>query len=1621
MQTGSKKKNNKKKANRTRSEKLYYFIVKWPKRILIALVLLFLLLAFIIQLPATQNYIKDKTISKLEKDLETHISISGFKFSITNGFLLKDLYVEDQQQDTLLYASKLKVTLDKGILSLLNNQLFIQDITLQNAYIDIKKAENSTSTNAQFILDYFKKEKSPKNKRKLSLALQSIVLDDVRVHNQDDVKKVNFNAYVGKGLIKVDSINLNTNSFYIKSVKIDNPSFALFKQPITQVLATKPDSTQAKKPITFKIHDINISNGRFASDDFRRSLTRNTVDGVDFAHLDVTKINVDLTRFVFKDRQFSGNLNQLSLQEQSGFNLQKLQAKEFVVSDHLTELKGFLLQTPNRKATKGTKLTNYLSMKYQSYRDFKQFKDKVFIKLNLKDSQVAIQDVLFFAKKLKQKKFIHQYQNHVIDVSGKFFGNINNPRAKNLNISLGNISMIGKVRLSDLNDKEHLSINLDVDRLHTSIPNLKLLLPNIKLPNNINTLGDLVFKGSFSGFLNQFVAYGMLHTDIGDIDADMNLNISNGPDNATYSGKIVFKDFDLSQWFHNDKLGPISVSTSVADGGGIRLNTAHAILNAQVNNFVFKGYEYKDIVLKGKLEKNFFDGALKSNDPNVNFNFLGTIDFTDSIAKYKFSSKVQALDLYKLHLSQKPLKMAGNLDLDLKGKIIKELTGDLKITNLVMHNSDETFKLDSAFITAKLDDPKHQFIQIKSSILDAKLQGVFDLPSLPRAIKSTIISKSPAFAKKLHLTKSEKEEKTQIFDFNLQINHSQNLTKLLNTKIDSFEKVRLSGNFNNQNGYLSIDGEVGKTHIGSKVIGSSIIEIAGKDNQIKARVNIFEIWLNSRKKLPPIAITLGLYPDTLAFQIKASNFNNVLKNLRFNGIVLPMDDYYQMQFNPSRIQVAQDLWKIESDNYFRFSKNFLEAYNISFVSEDRSLELTTPTQNSLNLDLKNFDLSFINSLYNYKNLQYTGPFQANIKWSDVHGKKDIALVMTADTFHINEHAYGKFSLLANLPDFQSPLGVNLNIGENGLLTTKGYIHFFKSPARWKGSYVPPKSINLQGGLNEFPFYIMEDIIPSGISDVHGKFGGYINIKGPLTGPEFDGLATIKNGELTIDYTNAHYYINNQNIRITTTRFDATGGMIEDKYGNQALITGGLNHLRFNHFSINTIINSSKFLVLDTKKGDNPLFYGKVMANALAKFSGDFNQPHLYVNGQSLKDTDLKLLFTEEEEIQANQFINFVSFKQEEKSHDEEQTNVAKGLDIDMYMSVTDDAAIQLIFDETSGDIIQSRGEGDFHLFASRSGEFTLTGQYAIKSGEYLFTLLNFINKPFVIEPGGTITWSGDPMKAIIDLQAVYSGLSAPVYNLIKDELNTLGQNTDITAARVATPIELGLILTGPMLLPNIEFTLDIKNLIGNNKNFVASKLNILKNDPNELNRQVFGLLVLGNFLPPGNSLGIQESGATGLASTLSELLSSQFALYLNSMLSDIIGTSKFYSGTEVDVGLNIYQTVVNVDDNFQQQAFNFNLKNHFFNNRITVQVGGNFELNKNPFSQSQNTSDFSGDILLEIELSKNRRYKVQVYKRLEPDYSGNMRHKSGVGLSYKREFNSLEDLFEGIRKNISKE
>ncbi|MEZ4825626.1 MAG: translocation/assembly module TamB domain-containing protein [Bacteroidia bacterium] len=310
---------------------------------------------------------------------------------------------------------------------------------------------------------------------------------------------------------------------------------------------------------------------------------------------------------------------------------------------------------------------------------------------------------------------------------------------------------------------------------------------------------------------------------------------------------------------------------------------------------------------------------------------------------------------------------------------------------------------------------------------------------------------------------------------------------------------------------------------------------------------------------------------------------------------------------------------------------------------------------------------------------------------------------------------------------------------------------------------------------------------------------------------------------------------------------------------------------------------------------------------------------------------------------------------------------------------TEDIQIDLIFDEKVGDIMQGRGEGVINLKVTEDGEFTMFGDYEVKQGEYLFTAQNVFNKKFQVKPGGVIKWSGDPFGAELNIDAIYS-LNADIKDLLREDRS------------IRVPVQVLMHLQGLLLQPEIQLSIHLPNLSEQGISQIASYLKNIEYDEQELNKQVFSLMVFNRFAPTGGLLS--DSGAgTGVTTSVSELLSNQLNYWLSQVMSD-------------KVSVNVNTT------NFQD--VNLLVSAKLFNDRVTLERDGTLVGPGSNFAL--------GNISLIIRLlprkgedglasTKPTELVMEVFNRESLDLrQQNNTNKAGIGIFFKKDFDKLSEL-----------
>lgn len=218
-------------------------------------------------------------------------------------------------------------------------------------------------------------------------------------------------------------------------------------------------------------------------------------------------------------------------------------------------------------------------------------------------------------------------------------------------------------------------------------------------------------------------------------------------------------------------------------------------------------------------------------------------------------------------------------------------------------------------------------------------------------------------------------------------------------------------------------------------------------------------------------------------------------------------------------------------------------------------------------------------------------------------------------------------------------------------------------------------------------------------------------------------------------------------------------------------------------------------------------------------------------------------------------------------------------------------------------------------------------------------------------------------------------------------------------------------LQGDLTKPIIDFDIELPQLSGPLQSFTDAKLRSLRQDPNELNRQVFGLITFGQFLPiDGSYVNIGQL----TFNTVGEFVSNQLSILLTEFFSEVVRDGGVFSDLDFDINYNYYD-----NQNFSTSDFNqvgneltVRLKNKLFNDKVYFDIGGNIDLGGTNNTYQTNRS-FLLDGAIEFVLNENKTVKLRLYYGQEPNIV-DYRNKTSVGIGYRKEYDSLEQFLKSI-------
>jgi hypothetical protein len=1391
----------------------------------------------------------------------------------------------------------------------------------------------------------------------------------------------------------------------IKKIDIPDMSFSLgrvtFKKPVVKLitdttgemnlswylsLIKSPADTTKKKNLTFSIDQVDISDARF-------SLINHTGVEGNRAKLDINNINLSSINGIIEDIKINNdstscNLYNLGFRESGGFKIERLSS--------------YLTIAPNSIHAKSLALNcdssiiniSRLNLVDDSSGSFSNFQN-VKIDLIMEKSLISSADLRYFVP-------LPDSVNESLSVSGKVFGTISELRGRNIELKYRDYTSLKcDFDISGLPKINNAFIFIGVSSLKTNAKDFeKMNIPGkaaFVIPDVLYKLGNLSFNGSFTGFFTDFVTYGEIRTNLGTISTDISLKPEDSG-NYRIKGLITGSDIDLGNLTGKTELfGKVSVAANV-DGVANSVDKFAGNVTGKIDSIEINKYSYRNIYMNGVFTEKTWDGSINIADDNIKMSLLGLLDFKDKLPQFDFSLDIGKANLYKLNIDKRDtsasLKML--LTAKFKGSNIDNLDGEIKLINSSFRKNGNILEL-SDFSIKTFTENNNPALSLRTDFLDADIRGYYNFAAFGDLFNSIISRLMPS---QFTATKRRNEFKKNNFTFDINFKNTNKINTFFSTGLLLADKSFLRGTIFTDS-LIGIIGESKMLSIKNNVLNDFSFKATISGNNPEVDLHCSSLNVLGKSEIKNLSVNLKTKPDNFVFTVDWDNKEKELNKGKFiaRGTFTPNPNkkgiaLLNVEIDSTSIYSGNNLWKF-SQSSLKVDSNAIKISKLAISNNDRYYMVDGSISESLSdtlfLDFKGIDIEPLNFFLNKDNdpdaipLNIKGRLNGKILFTNVYKNLALESNITVNNLSMLGSDYGNLYILSAFDVGKKVVKINLSNDLNGvkmIVVSGGY-----DPAL--------KKIELIGKATKLPISFLNPLLSVFASEITGFASGNVTFSGEPGKITLIGSLMAEDASMKIDYLQTTYKINDS-IVMDKNGFKFNNIKVTDKDGNSATLTGSVNHKNLKDYSadLSVYMNGNQFLVLNTSPKDNPLFYGTAYGSGVVRIKSGPNSLSFDISAKTAPNTKFSIPLNSGLSVSEYSFISFVSadsLKRIRSVIDTVQTNIVSGnqlgLDLNLNLEVTPDAEIQLIFDSKIGDVMKGHGSSEnLNINLNKYGDFKIFGDYIVEDGEYTFTLGNYINKTFSVENGGKIMFVGDLEDAEIDMKASYKNLKTSLYPILQEEKYT---------ERLSVEPQMN--LAGKLFNPVVGFDIYLPYADEGTRAYLRNAISTEE----EMNRQVFSLLILGSFISMGSATSSTTAlGTTAMAATTFEMLSNQASNWL-SMLSK-----------DVDIGVNYRPGYDAVNPQEVQVALSTQLLND------KIQINSNIDL-RGSGSNTSSTSGIPGNTTtpvtgdFDVEYTITEKIKFKVFNRYNNPYTTGRseQYTQGIGIVFKQDFNKLVDLF----------
>lgn len=1283
--------------------------------------------------------------------------------------------------------------------------------------------------------------------------------------------------------------------------------------------------------------------------------------------VDFTKLNAVVKNFKIYGPDVTTDIQEMSFKDHRGLVVENLKSK-FSYSKTSIKLQDLDLKTQYSKFT-GKIILNY------DRKDFADFNNKVKFDIKTDSALISTNDIRYFYKDIAK--------DQVFNLKAKIDGTLNNLTLKNLNlVDSKNSQIIGDVNFKNLFPKNGQEFYMKgaFEKVTSSYDNLTELLPNVlgkKLPTSLRKLGRFNIIGEAEITAKTIDAEFLLSTVLGKVNSKLTMTNINNIDKASYSGRIALDNFDIGTFLNRKDVGKVTLDVDV-DGKGFTEKYLDTKFSGEINSVRYNGYTYKNIIADGSFKKPIFKGSVNINDPNLFLDFDGTVDLSKRENVYDFHAIIDYANLKKLNfIDDKTSIFKGDVVMKVNGNSLNNLKGDVVLSNASYQNDKDTYFFDNLTVNSSFDGSNERTITVDSpNTIKGQIVGKYEFSQIKTMIQNSLGSLYTNY-------KSYKLKKGQYLKFNF--SDFNKVVEIFNSKIIIDSTTTLTGSINGDDNDFKLKFLSKKATIFDTNFDNVLLEVDNKNPLYNAYFQIDSIK-TKLYKIRDFSLINVTTKDTMSVrtEFKGGELGKDFYNLNLYHTI-NKDNQNIIGFNKSEMMFKDFVWYInenENDkNKIVFDKNLknfkLEDIIISHENQSIQLQGLINGKNTKDIQLTFKDVNLNKVTPDIAKFKFDGKLNGEVFLKQNNAVYQPTASLEIKDLYVNDNMLGNLFLDIQGNENFNKFSINSEIENENLKSFRasGGLEIVNSET----------IIDLDLSFQKFNLGVLSNLGGDVLSNIRGFASGNARLDGNIKDIDYNGRLYADGVGLTIPYLNVDYAIApNSIIDITQNKFIIQKTKITDtKFNTDGNLVGFIKHKQFSDWELDLSIDTNRMLALNTKDQEDAAYYGVAFIKGDATIKGPTSGLTINVNAKSEKGTDIKIPINDAQAVSDNKYIHFVT-RDEKYNTQPDKAAVAQnnygGLEMNFDFDITEDATIEVILDRNSGHGMKGKGRGGLLFSINTGGKFEMFGDFQVYEGTYNFKYGGIIDKKFEVKKYGSISWQGDPLRATLDLEAIYETQANPAVLLDNASFNK------------KIPVQVIIGLKGSLTNPEPDFNINFPNVSSVLKSEIETKLS----DKDTRQTQALYLLSSGGFLS-------QDGGRAGdYANNLYERASALFGdIFQDADAKIQLGVDYVQAdkspGTESDGRFGVSLST-KINDKIS------------INGNVGVPVGG------------INESAIVGNVEIQYRVNEDGTLNLRVFNRENDiNYIGQgIGYTQGIGISYEVDFDNLSELIHKIFKRVDK-